>query len=184
MRDAQIRTELRAELEARFPSDRLIRNELGLCLGATRVDVAVVNGDLHGYEIKSERDTLVRLRSQVALYDSVLDYCWVVSSGRHLEKVAAIVPSSWGLMRAVEGVCGVLIEDVRQAGRNPRQDPLSVAQLLWRDEAASSLRDAGHRVRSSETRWVLWERLAGWDLDDLKVTVRRALKARRAWPGG
>ena len=35
--------------------------ELGLCQGDARVDYAVINGAMNGYEIKSDRDKLVRL---------------------------------------------------------------------------------------------------------------------------
>ena len=45
-------------------SDTIVLNELGLLQGACRVDIAVVNGSLHGYEIKSEADTLDRLPYQ------------------------------------------------------------------------------------------------------------------------
>jgi hypothetical protein len=47
-------------------------DEFGLEHGEVRVDVAVINGELHGYEIKSERDTLERLPRQVKAYSAVL----------------------------------------------------------------------------------------------------------------
>ncbi len=60
MREIDIRLALRAKLEKLHPgeSDTLLGQELGLCQGFARVDLAVVNGTVHGYEIKSEQDTL------------------------------------------------------------------------------------------------------------------------------
>ena len=49
-------------------ADTVVIEELGLCRGQVRVDVAVVNGLLHGYEIKSDRDSLRRLGVQVEVY--------------------------------------------------------------------------------------------------------------------
>ena len=46
----------------------MILDELGICRGRVRIDLTVVNGLLHGYEIKSERDTLARLETQADLY--------------------------------------------------------------------------------------------------------------------
>jgi len=38
--------------------------------GASRIDRAVVNGSVHGYEIKSETDDLTRLPAQARAYCS------------------------------------------------------------------------------------------------------------------
>ena len=53
--------------------DTTVIYELGLCQGSARVDLAVIDGQLHGYEIKSERDSLRRLRAQADLYNKVFD---------------------------------------------------------------------------------------------------------------
>lgn len=178
-----IRTRLRADLDARFTGDR-IRNEMGLCLGETRVDIAVINGHLHGYEIKSERDTLTRLSNQVSLYDRVLDYSTIVTGHRHLQRIMTIVPDHWGVIEAsdVDGL--ISLRAVRRARLNRSLDPLAVAQLLWRGEAAAILVDLGQQVQRRETRWDLWHRLAALPLRALQSHVRHALKVRRDWPGG
>jgi hypothetical protein len=178
-----IRLALIADLRRRFPGDR-IRNELGLCLGQTRVDVAVINGHLHGYEIKSERDTLVRLDAQVELYGQVLDTATIVTSGKHVDRVVALVPTWWSVIEADEAMRAVALNTRREGHLNPSPDPLSIAQLLWRDEAAEALIERGDAVRSRETRWDLWDRLAELDLPELQRIVRDRLKARREWPGG
>ena len=75
MRDADIRRALVQRLRAARPdpvTDR-IWPEMSLALGASRVDVCVINGTLSGYEIKSPRDNLDRLPSQVEHYGRVLD---------------------------------------------------------------------------------------------------------------
>lgn len=43
--------------------------ELGLDFGAARMNVAVLNGILHRYEIKSDLDTLYRMSRQTEYYN-------------------------------------------------------------------------------------------------------------------
>lgn len=183
MRDVDIRSRLRDGLATKFAGD-LIRNEVGLCLGETRVDLAVVNGHIHGYEIKSDRDTLARLPSQIELYDRVLDYSTIVCGPRHLANVIDQVPERWGVIEASGAPGAVKLHQRRRPKLNRELDPLSIAQLLWRDEAADVLVSVGQQVRRRDTRWDLWDRLALLPLTKLQLHVRTALKARRAWPGG
>lgn len=183
VRDTEIRGALEDDLRATFPGD-LVRSEVGLCVGACRVDVMVVNGHLHGYEIKSEHDTLARLDAQVGYYSRVLDFATVVSSGRHADRVRDRVPDWWGIRVAHPAGDAVRFEDVHPPSPNPGQSLLAVAQLLWRDEAAEALRALGTVVRSRETRWELWDRLAALPMAELGPIVRMRLKERPQWRGG
>src|SRR4051812_45593489 len=75
MRDYDIRQELRQRLRKEHEGDpeTLVIEELGLCQGQVRADIAVINGFMHGYEIKSERDTLERLPRQREVYEQCFD---------------------------------------------------------------------------------------------------------------
>jgi hypothetical protein len=180
MRDVDIRAALVDDLRCEFAGDRIV-NEMGLCLGATRVDVAVVNGSLHGYEIKSDQDTLARLPAQVDLYSRVLDYSTIVCGTRYIGKIRDIVPAWWGIIEVSSPDGVVAMARRRKARRNRICDPIAIAQLLWRDEAAAALISRGERVMSRETRWNLWDRLAQWPLPELQLTVRTQLKVRPQW---
>lgn len=184
MRDVDIRETLLAALRREFNGDKIV-NEMGLCLGATRVDVAVINGSLHGYEIKSDRDTLNRLPSQIDLYSRVLDFSTVVCGAKYVSKMEALLPDWWGITEVVtevvEGKQVPLLIGRRVPRRNPHCDPLSIAQLLWRDEVAALLLDRGETVRRRDTRWKLWDRIAEWPLVELQLCVRDQLKARPGW---
>ncbi|WP_300554835.1 sce7726 family protein, partial [Desulfovibrio sp.] len=85
MRDQEIRAALHeTELKKFYENGDLILDELGVCSGASRVDVAVINGALHGYEIKSDQDTLDRLPQQILSYSRVLDRVTLVACDNHL----------------------------------------------------------------------------------------------------
>lgn len=188
VRDLDIRVALRAQLEEthKGESDTLIRNELGLCLGQSRVDIAVINGRITGYEIKSERDTLTRLPGQVELYSRVLDEAWIVTSRKHALRMQEHVPPWWGILEAVQEESLVRLLQVQQPHENPQVDPYSVAQLIWREEAFAVLERyelAGGLRRA--TRFKLWEVLAeNLPPQTLAKEVRSALKARQHWSGG
>ncbi|HEX6037420.1 MAG TPA: hypothetical protein VFZ20_05255, partial [Longimicrobium sp.] len=70
-KDSDIRSVLYATELARHAacSGSLVVPELEICQREFRIDVAVVSGTaLHGYEIKSDRDTLSRLPAQAVAY--------------------------------------------------------------------------------------------------------------------
>jgi hypothetical protein len=73
--EESLRMSLHRRLVVKYQNeaDTVLIDELGLCQGSARVDLAVVNGQFHGYEIKSERDSLRRLGAQADLYSRVFD---------------------------------------------------------------------------------------------------------------
>lgn len=166
-----------------LPPTTILRDELGLCLGATRVDVAAINGQLTGCEIKGARDRLTRLPHQVGLYGQVLDIAVLVAEPRYAATASQHVPNWWGIWQAEEEGDHAVLTELRPTGQNPSPDPLAVAQLLWRDEAYAELlaRDAVAGLARA-TRWRLWEALAALlPMAELRQVVREQLKARQDW---
>lgn len=185
MRDVDIRAQLRADLEGRFAHDpeTLIVDELGVDEGSFRIDVAIVNGALHGYEIKSERDTLTRLPAQAGAYRGVFDQLTAIAAERHVDRVAALVPAWWGIVVPVRRDDAIDLETRREPRTNPHVDPRALAALLWRDEAIAALerRQLATGLRSKPRRQ-LWDVLAAeLELDELRRLVRDQLRARPAW---
>lgn len=185
IRDRDIRAVLRKELECMCMDepDTLILDEVGLCNGSVRVDIAVVNGTLNGYEIKSERDTLKRLPAQQEIYNRTLDMVTIVTSGRHVEKVMERVPAWWGITRALKKHDKVELNIIRLPKHNPNIDPFSLAQLLWRDEAIAVLKERGlgngimHKPRRA-----LWRKIVDTlSIEELRAVVRERIKARGNW---
>jgi len=182
VRDIEIRKSLRerlADRHAREAGTRIVE-ELGLCQGVARVDLAVVNGRLHGYEIKSESDTLARLPAQVEAYGRALEYVTIVVSPSHAERVAALIPSWWGIMRAVKRADSVCLVESKRPRPNPAISPFALAQFLWRDEALQVLADHGLADgMRSKPRTALWQRLStAVPLGELGTIVREKLKQR------
>jgi hypothetical protein len=186
MRDRDIRTVLRDRLEKEYgqDADARILDELGVCQGSVRIDMAVVNGSLNGYEIKSERDTLVRLPHQCEHYSKVFDHVTLIVGPSYFPAVRDVVPSWWGLMVAQPTETGTPeLVSKRSAKKNPSLDAYAIAQLLWRDEALDVLHEfglvEGYRTK---TRKQIWQALADYlRLDELRDKVRSKLVSREGW---
>lgn len=184
MRDVDIRAALIAGIRRDHPdsTENRVWSELAVVLGASRVDVCLVNGTLTGWEIKSPRDNFDRLDAQIRHYDQVLDFAHIVVTSKDIQRARARVPARWGIVEAIEQDGVVSLRRRRQARRNRGIDPLSLAQLLWRDEAMDELRTRGVRGSwSKATRWDLWDALvAALTVEELRAAVRGRLKARPA----
>jgi len=158
--------------------DTVVLDELGLCQGDVRIDVAAVSGELAGFEIKSPADTLARWPKQCRFYSKVVDFAWLVATDKALEKAKA--PGWWGLIRIVQTKDQLGLRVIRPAVRNPKPDAYSIARLLWRDEAIATLDALGlARGVRSKPRAKAWRRLATEaPLEHLRSAVRAALKVR------
>lgn len=189
MRDLDVRRALYQTVLAphRADPDTLVVDELGLNWGSIRVDVAVVNGSIHGYEIKSDSDNLDRLPMQAEMYGRVLDRVTLVA-GRHLAAAKQQVPAWWELCEAVEVAPGdVKIRSIRRGRSNPNLDLAAVAMLLWRDEALAILEEKGCAagLRSKPRRALYAALLENLTATQLRSQVRQALKRRGpAWRAG
>jgi hypothetical protein len=188
VRDRDVREALHRKVlkEHHGDANTLVLDELGLRHGTCRVDVAVVNGYLHGYEIKSDSDTLSRLPGQISLYGAVLDRATLVVGERHIRDAKDFVPDWWGIKIVAMGVRGgITFETVQPFRSNPSIDPLALAELLWRPEAAEILQARGfpaHELR--KPRGHLYRYLADTvPLFELRAIIRQRLKAREHWRG-
>lgn len=186
MRDIDVRKALKRELRKQHErdADTLVLDELGLRHGAARVDVAVVNGTLHGHEIKSDSDTLERLPAQIANYGLVLDKATLVVGERHAEKAMALLPEWWGVKIATQGPRGgISFHQEKFVRMNPSVDPLAVAELLWSNEVRDILRELGFIEKElRKPRAHLYRELAAaMDVNELRDMTRSVLKRREKW---
>ena len=185
MNDVQIRTALKREILLQYKDDRetVVIEELGVHHGTSRIDLAVVNGVLHGFELKSDRDTLTRLPEQANAYGLVFDRLTLVVAERHLRRAVDVLPDWWGI-RVARGDAGNLsFRDLKLPMNNPSPDPFSVVSLLWRNEALSFLEELGgasglHSRSRAEIYFELVEKAA---FNCLRDRVRRCLRDRRDW---
>lgn len=185
MRDPEIREELHRRLQLRHSSDPNVRivDEMSVLTGECRIDVALINGRLEGFEIKSDGDSLTRLPRQALAYGRVFDRLTVVCAERHLEAALELLPEWWGVEVAEQSGARTRIVRKRATRANPAIEPRAIAQLLWRSEALAALEElnAAHGLRNKPRR-TLWSALADTaPRRELRALVRETLRARQGW---
>ena len=187
MNDRDIRAALKDELLHRYTNDEntLVLDELGLRHGAARIDLVVVNDRLHGYEIKSDCDSLKRLPDQIRVYTSIMDRVTLVVGYRHAYNALRMVPEWWGIRLAEKKKRNgmVVLSNARFPLDNPGVDLNAVVALLWRNEALNILEEMGAaKVVRSKTRTDIYRRLVEMsDPEYLRAKVRQQLKSRVGW---
>lgn len=128
-------------------SNALLVEELAIPKRICLADLVLMERDglsgMHGYEIKSEIDSLTRLEGQVEHYSRVFSRCTLIVAEKHEEKALAVIPEWWGVIVVArigfdeygEALDDAILLEVREAQENPSsRKPYSLLQLLWRSE--------------------------------------------------
>jgi len=184
--DADIRRALHTKRlrQLRARSDTLVIDELGLAHAKSRIDVAVINGCIHGYEIKSAKDTLDRLATQIDIYRQTLQKLTIVAAPKHVAGIMTHAPEWCGVIAAEQGPKGGIAFHVLQnAVANPDIDPVMMAHLLWRDEVIELLDRAGYAPKDlRRPRKQLYEMLCeAMTLPEITASIRSFMVQRRTW---
>ena len=148
MRDRDMREPLFDFLDEQFGKIRVIEEKT---IKDSRVDVlGVLDGYIVGFEIKSDQDSYVRLKSQVKDYDRFCDFCYIVVGESHRKHVAEHVPEHWGIIAVTDE--GTFLD--RGADDNPEASLEMQLRLLWKTELFTILDQNGfpkYRDKSRET---------------------------------
>ena len=140
--DAEIRAAFISSLRTAYIHDQpsLVLEELGLRHGRARIDLAVIKGEIIGFELKSDLDSLQRLPEQAMVYNSVLDKITLIVTEKHLSAAMQQLFDWWGIILAqLDGDGVVSFSEVRSPKTNPLVEKVAVARLLWRAEALGIL---------------------------------------------
>lgn len=184
--DADIRSALHAKRLRRAKShpDTLVIDELGLAHARSRIDVAVINGCIHGYEIKSAKDNLDRFATQIGIYRQTLQKLTLVVAPKHVAGIMTHSPEWCGVIAAEQGPRGgVNFHVLRNPVVNPDIDPVMMAHLLWRDEVIELLGQAGYAPKDlRRPRRQLYEILCETKtLREITASIRAFMVRRRTW---
>ena len=187
-RDLDIRAALHTKkLHAyRAAPNTLVVDELGLSHAKVRIDIAVINGCVHGYEIKSSLDTLNRLPTQLDLYSQCLEKVTFVCAPQHVDGIIKLAPGWCGIIVANKGARGAIsFKRLRRTGSNPSIDPVQLAHLLWRGEAASLLAslDPDRNIRKRPRKELYADLATLLTVSQLTAAIRDFMGRRSAWRG-
>ena len=184
--DADIRSALHSKRlrRANTDPDTLVIDELGLAHARSRIDVAVINGCIHGYEIKSAKDKLDRFSVQIDIYRQTLQKLTLVAAPRHVASIVRHAPDWCGVIVAEQGPRGSInFQALRSAAPNPEIDPVMMAHLLWRNEVIELLDQAGYAPKDlRRPRRQLYEMLCEiMSLREITASIRAFMVQRPTW---
>ena len=186
-KDRDIRAALTSLLEQKF-CDQVglvdysrIYNEFNVDHGEYRIDVVVINNDFHGYEIKSDADTLYRLPAQVEAYSNVFNKITLVAGVSHIFDALFMIPDWWGVMLVKSRPDGtVMLSNLRDPLDNPSQDMMSLTRLMWRQEVLETLNemDEARGVKSMPREHIYKRFVDVADNETIQKTVIEKLFSR------
>jgi hypothetical protein len=185
MRDQLVRKAFHETIlkSAHDDAGSFVVDELGLKNGEIRADIAVLNGILVGYEIKTENDTLTRLPSQIEAYSDVFDKAFIIVSLNHLDKAVNKIPAWWGVY-SIETKDNIYsFECIRKAKINKKQNTFSLAQLLWKAEALQVANELlRHNINPRTSKHEVYDIISSTcSSRKLSKIVIKYLKQRENW---
>jgi hypothetical protein len=180
LRDADIRQPLHNWLLDQHADDptTTVIHELKLPRPSARVDIAVVNGSLEAFEIKSDVDSLARLPRQILSFNRVFDRICIVTTKRHERAVKTTVPHWWGIAVAKTEGEQVNFRRIRKSRQNPETDLLSLLYALHLPELHTILRFGRGKGGRPSSKADLIDQILRLPAQLTRDASREALKAR------
>lgn len=180
--DPAIREVLRSKLSiVHNGDDAVIVDELKVSRGSSRVDVAVINGRIEGYEIKSDRDTLSRLANQAEHFSRIADRMTLVVGDKHYDCAVQLIPIWWSILRVTQSTDGTLkLKSARRGQLNRSKCIRSLAEILERDELVALLvaHELDRGCRSFDHRSLVAKAVSCIKHRDIEAFVKKILKVR------
>ncbi|MDV3753720.1 hypothetical protein CMU20_01660 [Elizabethkingia anophelis] len=185
MRDIDIRESLKTGPLKKYvsDSDSLVLDEFNISLGIVRADIAILNGVLHGIEIKSEKDTLKRLDTQLTEYKKFFEYITVVTCEKFQNKIENSIPERCGILVAKSENDKIVFKTVRKAKKNYDIDKICLAKSLWKEEIIDALKEINYKKGlKSKSKPLLYEILCdNFSKQELLKIVKEKIKTRINW---
>lgn len=153
-----------------------------LCRPSARIDVAVINGKLCGYEIKSDLDSLSRLMFQMPAYEHQFEELTLVTTELHLTNARKLIPKRWGIILAeASNNDTIWFHNLRKPKPRKRLDIKSLMFTLTVKELRLITHWTETGSASNTTKSDLVESLLSTDFETLSSHLKTCLKKRASY---
>lgn len=156
-----------------------------LCIGKSRADAILVHENkIVGFEIKSDKDNLLRLEEQMKDYTRFCDECYIVTGDKHIEEIPMVVPEFYGIIRIyIDDKGASNLEIIRYATKDPKESRRRKIKhqmsLLWRDEITRIAKTNKVKPISKKSKPKIAMMLAdNMEYDDLRRAICEELMER------
>lgn len=158
--------------------DGVVINELPVANWSRRADLAVANGKLQAFEIKSDLDSLRRLDAQIALFATRFDKVVVVTTARFLTPALERLPAYVEIWEAARKDNNVELRVVRRGSTREIKNKRILASYLLKSELVSFVRSSGAEIAQGASRDELESLVDTMPLNRLRAYVLERLKQR------
>ena len=185
MADLEIRKNFQNNEISKYKTDKnsIIINELGLNHGENRADIAILDSCFIGFEIKSDKDSLIRLKKQVRSYDSVFNKSYIIVGVRYSSIIDKYVPKHWGIIFSEKNNSTITFNLSREPEENNNVNPISLARLLWKTEVLQILESKVSSKLLRQPKKELYKIFIEIykDKEEIQEIVLKFLKSRINW---
>jgi len=185
--EQEIRTVIRTQIPkwVRPGAPAFLVEEMEVCAGRARIDLAVIADGLIGIEIKGPKDDVSRLPAQARAYSECFDYVVLAVHESLAAKASTLVPDWWGVVVGSRGHCRLRYRFTRRPQPNPSLNLEVRLALLWRHEIDALLTALVGRLpkRRATKKSVRAELLSSVEPPILRQASLEKLRERIDWRG-
>ncbi len=164
-------------------SKALLIEEMEVCSGRARVDLAVIAEHLIGIEIKGPKDDVTRLPGQAKAYSKCFDRVVLVIHESLVSKARPLIPEWWGIVVGRQKDKRMVYQLERRPQENPELDVSAMLSLLWRHEILQILSDCvGSAPKTGASKKTIRaELLSQVEASVLRCASLQKLRERTDW---
>ena len=136
--DKTIRINFINKLKTEKPNSIIIQ-QFNVSDGIVRLDIAELNNNFYGYQIKSDKDVLDRLPKQIQYYNKSVQFLTIICTNKYLQKIKLLIPQFWGVILVEEINNEIKFSQLKQ----PKLNNIKLKQLLkilWRKQLDSIIK--------------------------------------------
>jgi hypothetical protein len=161
----------------------LLIEEMEVCSGRARVDLAVIAEHLIGIEIKGPKDDVARLPAQAKAYSQCFDRVVLVIHESLVSKARPLIPDWWGIVVGRQRDKRMVYQFERRPQENPELDVSAMLSLLWRQEIVEILSDCvgGSPKTGASKKTIRAELLSQVEASVLRCASLQKLRRRTDW---
>lgn len=156
----------------------VVINEMVVANWSRRADIAVANGRLYGFEIKSHFDTLKRLPGQVESFQAHFDKVVVVAASKFIKTLERDYPSEIGILEVYEVSGRAKLRQVRAGRISEVKDIFKLTSLITKSELERFVRQKGIAIRFGMSRSELVSACGVVSIKLLRAYVLDCIKQR------
>lgn len=181
--DKQIRQALLKEFSKNTELE--IYQEFVLPSSKARADIVTVGEIFTGYEIKSDKDSLQRLSTQIPEYDIYLEKNYIVVGEKYSSKIKEYILKYWGIIVVSEskkrGAANnqLKIKTIRKAKKNPLWDFNEFLFFLPANDIKTIVKETSRfqkRYKRTEIQSMIKQNLVRMVVDECSLEEKRVIR--------